>query len=273
MKIFCKTILSVFLFSICIPANAVAQENTSWFQKIKEFFSGDSAKAEQTEIIPEDQSDTLQAKPNPAPVKKKIVADFSEKTIGDKDAPLKINVFTSLTCPHCSGVHTQLLPYLKKKYVNTKEALIILNDFPLEQRAMTASLVAHCLTGDSYFAFVDTLFENQRHWAVAQDEREALLPYVKLAGLNEEEMISCAMDEAASKEMIRQRNLAIMRYKIHATPTIILQLGKEKERFEGVPSRSDVDQAIEKLKKTYKGSWPNAVKKSDEAETTAPSES
>lgn len=264
MKTFRKAVLFGLLFSVCSQAEALAQENVSFFQKIKNFFSGSSSTTEQSETIPEDKSDTMQAIPAPAPVKKKAVADFSEKTIGDRDAPLKINIFTSLTCPHCSGVHTQLLPYLKERYVDTKEALIVLNDFPLDERAMTASLIAHCLTGDAYFAFVDTLFENQRHWVVAPDEKEALMPYVKLAGLSEEETVSCAMDKAASKEMIRQRNLAIMRYKIHATPTLVLQMGKEKERIEGAPSRADIDKTIEKLKKAYYGSQEDFAEKQDE---------
>ena len=230
MKTGAKAFLLVFLLLTSFQRPASAQENASWLQKIKSFFTS-SASVEQTATVSSEQPTEPQVS---GP--KKPTFDFSEKTIGNREAPLKINVFTSLTCPHCTNLHTQLLPYLREKYVETNEALLILNDFPIEPRAMTASMISRCLSGDSYFAFIDTLFENQRHWAAAPNVQEALLPYAKLAGLTEEEMTVCAADESASKEIIRQRNLAIMRYKIHATPTLVLQLGKEKERLKVPPA-------------------------------------
>ncbi|MBO4521167.1 MAG: thioredoxin domain-containing protein [Alphaproteobacteria bacterium] len=264
MKIGTKAFLFGFLFLTAASSPVLAQENASWIQKMKSFFK--KPEVEQTQTVSKAEKKTEA----PLPAKKKPVFDFSEKTIGNREAPLKINIFTSLTCPHCTGVHTQLLPYLKEKYVDKNEALIILTDFPLEQRAMTASMISRCLTGDGYFAFMDTLFENQRTWATAPEIQEALLPYAKLAGLTEEEMVACATDEAASKELVRQRNLAIMRYKIHATPTLVLQIGKEKERLEGAPSRAELDQVIEKLKKTYKGSWPGVTEPVEKQAPSAP---
>ncbi len=254
MRNVARVFLFGFLFSTVMTASASAQENPSWIQKVKGFFKRPAV--ERTQPVEEAKEET-----ETPDFGKKVTFDFSEKTIGNREAPLKINIITSLTCPHCTGVHTQLLPYLKEKYVNTNQALIILTDFPLEQRAMTASMVSHCLTGDSYFAFMETLFEKQRVWALAPDIQEAVLPYAKLAGLSEDDVRSCATDKAAEKELIRQRNLTIMRYKIHATPTIILQLGKEKQKFEGAPSRNDIDEAIEKLKTGYKGAWPSGTEK------------
>jgi len=263
MKTATKAFLFGFLFLTSIFSSASAQENTSWIEKIKSFFK---PSAEQTQT--ENKAANKTEPQNPA--KRNPVFDFSEKTIGNGDAPLKIRIFTSLTCPHCTNAHTQLIPYLQEKYVKTNEALIILNDFPIEARAMTASLISRCLTGNNYFAFIDTLFENQKTWVAAPDVQEALMPYAKLAGLSEEDMIACATDESATKELVRQRNLAIMRYKVHATPTLVLQLGKEKERIEGAPSRMEIDQVIEKMKKAYKGPWPTVSEKKDTSVPSAP---
>ena len=265
MKPGVKVFLFGFLFLTSAISPASAQDGVSWIQKIKSFFTGNSV-AEQTQ--PADEQEKKQE--TSVPEKKKPVFDFSEKTIGNREAPLKINVFTSLTCPHCTNAHTQLLPYLKEKYVSTNEAIIILNDFPIEPRAVTASLISRCLTGDAYYAFIETLFENQRSWAAANDVQEALLPYAKLAGLSEDDMIACATDSSAMKEIVRQRNLAIMRHNIHATPTFILQLGGEKEVFEGAPSRSDIDERIEKLKKSYTGPWPAPESEKKPSEPSAP---
>ena len=262
MKIGIKTLVFGFLF-LAMPASA--QENTSWVQKFKNFFTK-SEQTVQTQTTTENKEETKEQ----VAERKEPAFDFSEKTIGNREAPIKIHIFTSLTCPHCTHAHTQLVPYLEEKYAKTNEAIIILHDFPLEQRAMTASLVSLCLSGEKYFAFIDALFENQSAWASAPDVQQALLPYAKLAGLNEENMVACATDEAATKELIRQRNLAIMQFKIHATPSFILQLGKEHERIEGVPSRTDIDAKIETLKKAYNGPWPASEEKKEPSAPTAP---
>lgn len=254
MKNGTKSFISAFLLVTLTCSSAFAQTETSWFQKIKNFFTN-SSRPETTAAVQPEQTPP----PSAAAETAKPVFDFSEKTIGNREAPLKIHIFTSLTCPHCPVVHTQLMPYIQEKYVDKNEALIILEDFPLDTRAVTASLISRCLSDDQYFAFMESLFENQMKWAVAPNLQEALLPYAKLAGMNEDEMIACATDESALRELTRQRNLAIMQFKIHATPTLILQLGKEKEFLEGVPSRTDFDRAVERLKKTYKGSWPAAA--------------
>lgn len=261
-----KSFIFSFLLLTLTSSSALAQTETSWFQKIKNFFTGSPAPETTAPARP-----TASETPSAETESSKPVFDFSEKTVGNREAPLKIHIFTSLTCPHCPVVHTQLMPYIQEKYVDKNEALIILEDFPLDTRAVTASLISRCLSGEQYFAFMESLFENQMKWAVAPNLQEALLPYAKLAGLTEDEMTACATDESALKELTRQRNLAIMQFKIHATPTLILQLGKEKEFLEGVPSRSDLDRAIERLKKTYKGSWPAAPARQETAPApTAP---
>lgn len=246
MKNASKSFIAGFLLLTLTNSAAFAQTETSWIQKIKNFFT--NAPATET-TAPVENTETTPAEPEI----KKPVFDFSEKTVGNKDAPLKIQIFTSLTCPHCTVVHTQLMPYLHEKYIDTNEALVILNDFPLDARAVTASMISRCLSGEKYFAFMDSLYENQMKWAVAPNLQEALLPYAKLAGLSEDEMTACATDEAALKELTRQRNLAVMQFKIHATPTFILQLGDKKETLTGVPSRSSLDQTIERLKKNHAG--------------------
>ena len=37
--------------------------------------------------------------------------------VGINDAPVKIKVFSSLTCPHCASFHTSVVPKLKNYVV------------------------------------------------------------------------------------------------------------------------------------------------------------
>ena len=255
---FQRFIISLMFLLLTAPL-AQAGESSLSLEKIKSFFvtPEETAKPESKPSTAVSPAKKAESKPQEPAAPKKPVYDFSEKTIGNRNAPIKIHIFTSLTCPHCPVVHAQVSPYLERKYVQNNEAILILTDFPLEARAVVGSLISRCLTGDKYFAFMDSLFENQLKWAVAPNLHEALLPYAKLAGLTEEEMTACANDEAGLKELTRQRNLALMQFRIHATPTLVIQLGKRREVLEGAPSRVDLDKAIERLKETYTGSWPS----------------
>lgn len=264
MKILYRALILSIFFSSFSMASASAQE--TWLQKVKGFlFRSEKPVVEETVTVQEEEQTEPSEKNRDLPT-----FDFSEKVIGNKDAPLRIHVFTSLTCPHCTTVHLQVIPYLKDKYVNKGDALIIQTDFPLEPRAMTASLVAHCFTGDQYYAFMDILFEHQTQWAVAPNLQEALLPHAKLAGMSEKKMIACATDESALKEMTRQRNLNIMQYKLRVTPTVVFQLGSEKEVVQGAPSRDEIEKIIQKLKASYNGKWPSEEPKKEKLKPSAP---
>ena len=223
-----KNIKGFLVLSLALTvSSAPAFAADGWLQKIKNFFSRSNEQTVVEQPVPVVKSEQT------AETEIKPVFDFSEKTIGDPKAPLKINIFTSLTCPHCVTVHTRLVPYLKKNYVANRQAQIILSDFPLDERALRGSQIARCLTGDSYDAFMDA----------------------RLAGLSEDMTVACATDESATKRLIRDRNLMTMKYKLHATPTLIFTLGGVTERIEGAPDGQAVDALIDKLKKTYKGEW------------------
>ena len=59
--------------------------------------------------------------------------------IGEDGAPVEIKVFSSLTCPHCAKFHNDVLPKIKKEFVETGDAKIILTDFPLNLPLLKSS--------------------------------------------------------------------------------------------------------------------------------------
>lgn len=257
MKLTGKLILHRFILgglvagALLSPITASAQEKQGFFEKVKSFFSKtEPAKTETVSTMNADASTPTPEKEavQKAPVDRNAPTfDFSERTIGKDEAPVKMYVFTSLTCVHCSTFHNVNLPEIIKQYVDKGNMQVIMADFPLDDRAMVGSMISKCLAGDRYFAFMDALYANQRGWMMSHNLQEALLPYAKLAGLSEQKMLACAQDEAALKEIARQRNLYIMKYKINATPTIILKSGKQSEKFQGIPDQKEFDQAVAKM--------------------------
>lgn len=104
----------------------------------------------------------------------KVTAD--DKVLGDRDAPVTMIEYSSLTCPHCAHFHTDVLPRIKKEYIDTGKVKLVLRDFPLNQPALIAAQIAHCVPEDRYFGFVSVLFETQAAWAISEDPAAALSP-------------------------------------------------------------------------------------------------
>ena len=106
----------------------------------------------------------------------------ADNVLGRAGAPVTIVEYASFTCPHCAQFHTDILPGLKKAYIDTGKARLVYRDFPLDRAAFAASLVARCATGNRYFGIVDLLFREQARWTGARDTMAALRRLATLAG-------------------------------------------------------------------------------------------
>ena len=69
---------------------------------------------------------------------------YEDILIGDRSSPIKIIVYSSLTCPHCANFHINVLPKIKKHYIDKKKVIVILKDFPLDVAALNASKLIQC---------------------------------------------------------------------------------------------------------------------------------
>src|SRR3954470_6303796 len=64
--------------------------------------------------------------------------------LGKADAPVTIVEYASMTCPHCAAFHKTTYPALKSKYIDTGKVRFIFREFPLDEVAVAASMLARC---------------------------------------------------------------------------------------------------------------------------------
>src|SRR5688572_21990424 len=57
----------------------------------------------------------------------------ADHVMGDAKASVLMIEYASFTCPHCANFHTQVLPELKKKWIDTSKVKLVYRDFPLDQ--------------------------------------------------------------------------------------------------------------------------------------------
>ena len=113
---------------------------------------------------------------------------MEQKFEGDAKAPITMYEIVSFTCSHCAVLHHKTLPEFKKKYVETGKVKLVLWDFPLDGRAMVASMISKCVSKENYFPFVSTLFDLQSAWAFSKDGENKLYSYATLAGLTKDKI-------------------------------------------------------------------------------------
>ena len=103
--------------------------------------------------------------------------------LGKADAPVTIVEYASMTCPHCANFHKTTYPALKTKYIDTGKVRFIFREFPLDEVAVAASMLARCAGGEKSMALIDVLFASQDRWAV-RDPLPALMQIARQAGFH-----------------------------------------------------------------------------------------
>ncbi|WP_457935711.1 DsbA family protein [Mesorhizobium sp. 10J20-29] len=144
-----------------------------------------------------------------------------DQVLGNADAPVTIVEYASMTCPHCAHFHETTLPELKKKYLDTGKARLILREFPFDPRAEAGFMLARC-SGDKYFPMVDVLFKQQQNWASVQNAKDALLQISKLAGFSQESFEACLTDQKLLDDVRSVQKRGADEFKVDSTPTFFI---------------------------------------------------
>ena len=146
----------------------------------------------------------------------------SPRTMGDEKAPVKMYVFSSLTCSACAGFHTRILKDIEEKYVKTGKVFLTYVDFPADSRALAGAMLARCVKPENYFTFLNVLFENQDAWAFKQNATDIVTAYASLQGMTKGDVRVCLSDKLLQQAIISTRDKYIQKYEIESTPTTVL---------------------------------------------------
>ena len=165
------------------------------------------------------------------------------KSIGEKDAPIKMIEFASLTCGHCAKFHNEVMPLIKEKYINTGKIFFTYKDFPLDKFALKASMIARCSGQEKFFSFLNVFYKKQKDWTRTKDPFKSLLKIAKVGGLKDEELKVCIGNKSIEDGLLKDRLKSSKKYNITATPTIYFN----DEKFEGDLSFEAIDLKIKTL--------------------------
>jgi protein-disulfide isomerase len=164
--------------------------------------------------------------------------------LGKADAPVTIIEFASLTCGHCANFHNTVFPKLKEKYIDTGKVRFILREFPLDNRAAAAAMVARCAGEDKSYALISDMFTKQESWAFVQPAAfiPALFEVSKAHGFTKDSFDKCVADQKLLDNVAAARDLANKSFGVRSTPTFFIN----GRRLDGNPGAIEsFDKAIE----------------------------
>ena len=166
--------------------------------------------------------------------------------LGKDSAPIKIKIFSSLTCPHCANFHINVVPKIKENYVETGIVQLIFIDFPLDKAAFNASKLLHCLDQKKQIAYLDTIYERQEKWMIGSNMDEInsnLKKIVEILGIDLKKFNKCVNDKVIADKILNGRIQGQEKYSINSTPTIIIN----EKKLEGSVDFKNIKKKIEKL--------------------------
>lgn len=148
---------------------------------------------------------------------------LSERSMGQASAPMVVQEFFSLTCSHCGAFGRDTWPRVKAELVQTGKIRFIWRDFPLDQIALRAAVVARYFPAEAYEPFIETLFASQDRWAFARgiDHKTEIGKIAALAGMSSTTFEAAWADDETARGVLALRQQGERQYNIQATPTFV----------------------------------------------------
>jgi protein-disulfide isomerase len=163
-----------------------------------------------------------------------------EQALGAADAPVTIIEYASMTCPHCATFHEKTYPELKKKYIDTGKVRFIFREFPLDPLAAAGFMLARCAGEGKYFPMIETLFHQQKEWAV-QRPLPPLQAIARQAGFTQQSFEQCLANQQLLDDIEKVRERGAKQFGVASTPTFFVN-GKVQK---GAPTIEELDKLIE----------------------------
>jgi protein-disulfide isomerase len=144
-----------------------------------------------------------------------------DMVLGSPDAPITIIEYASLTCSHCAQFATTTFPEFKARYIDTGKVRYIFREFPLDELAAAASMLARSVGNDRYFFVIETLFRQQRQWVT-----DRIQPLMTLAtkelGFTEQSFKASLANQELLDAIKAARDRASKVFEVDATPTFFI---------------------------------------------------
>ena len=154
------------------------------------------------------------------------VLDITDEdfVIGDKNAPVTVIEYASLSCVHCANFHINTVPKLIEEYVDTGKIKIVFRDFPFNYPALLGSMVLRCVDPDVRYQYSSALYKLQSKWVVRENKKSAkeLYKIMQTGGMKKDQFNQCITNRVLEKKILQSLIDAQNEYNIQTTPSFLI---------------------------------------------------
>lgn len=160
---------------------------------------------------------------SPSLVRAQTADSRTERSAGKADAKVVVQEWFSLTCSHCAEFHKSTYPQVKRELIDSGRVRLVWRDYPLDQVALTAALVARALPAERYEPFITTLLTTQDRWAFTRgvNSTEELAKIAALAGMPRQSFDIAIADTAMKQAILAAQDEAEKTLGVKSTPSFI----------------------------------------------------
>jgi protein-disulfide isomerase len=164
-----------------------------------------------------------------------IPAVDKNRTEGIPTAPIRIEVFSDFTCPHCKALHETTLPLLRKDYVTDGKVYIVDRAFPLtgpgheHSREAFGYAVAAARVG-KYPQVADALYAQQATWVATGNVWVTVASALSPTEQKRVEALAKDPGVIAEIEAEYQEGIAVG---LQSTPTLVVTVAGKRYNLAG----------------------------------------
>jgi len=170
-------------------------------------------------VVPLSESDPLVAYTGTKTESGGFTGDVIE---GSADAKVTVIEYASLTCPHCASFHKTIYNPMKPDYIDNGKIQYIYRDFPLDNFALAASVIARCGGEKRYVGMIDLFMDKQSEWRGADNVLDELKRLARLGGLGSEQIDTCMADKELGQSIIDRARQGQEVFDVSSTPTVLI---------------------------------------------------
>jgi protein-disulfide isomerase len=147
-----------------------------------------------------------------------------DRSVGKADAKTVVTEYFSLTCTHCAAFARETFPQIQSQLIDTDKIRWVFHDYPLDQVALLAAMVAHYLPPDRYEPFINALFQTQDRWAFNRgvNPTDELWKMAALAGMTRATFDKAIGDTSLKNWILQGQQEAQNKWKIDSTPSFVI---------------------------------------------------
>lgn len=154
----------------------------------------------------------------------------NDLVFGSVNAPVTMIEYSSYTCVHCAHFATDVMPKIKKFYVDTGKVKLILRDYPLDYRALKSAMLGRCYSHDRYMQYHMSVFNSIQSWGSKADDLSVLENIAEVSGMSRNDFKACIGSDVIMNYIVQEKFLASKKLGVESTPALFIN----GQRYSGV---------------------------------------